>query len=237
MGYESSSGVVYAIRHKESGRCYVGSTISEKKRQTQHFSNLRKNRHCNVHLQRAFAKYGEDAFEWVVLENTNDLATQESAWIAKLNSVSEGFNLAVEPYAPMRGRKHSKETVVNMKMKTPRGERHHNSKYTEEQIRNVAAMHRNGVSQTEIESITGVDATNVSLVVHSKAWTHIGIEPVQGRSNNKSGCVGVYKHRSGKWIAEIIKNKKYHALGSFDNYQDAVAARKMAEGGVPSDTK
>ncbi|MEO0569893.1 MAG: HNH endonuclease signature motif containing protein [Pseudomonadota bacterium] len=48
---------------------------------------------------------------------------------------------------------------------------------------------------------------------------------------NTSGCTGVKKSRSGKkWVAEIGcgAGKKVH-LGSFENFDDAVAARKSAE--------
>lgn len=48
--------------------------------------------------------------------------------------------------------------------------------------------------------------------------------------NNTSGCLGVYKSSTGgKWVAQInIKGKRIR-LGSFDDFEKAVAARKMAE--------
>ena len=48
------------------------------------------------------------------------------------------------------------------------------------------------------------------------------------RLNNKSGHTGVYKKRT-KWIAYITVGKQFYRLGSFDEYEDAVAARKKAE--------
>ena len=48
------------------------------------------------------------------------------------------------------------------------------------------------------------------------------------RSNNKSGCTGVYKRRD-KWLAKITYRKKTYLLGSFDALDAAVAARKAAE--------
>lgn len=48
--------------------------------------------------------------------------------------------------------------------------------------------------------------------------------------NNTSGVVGVYKiQRTGKWKSKIILNRKQIDLGNFDNFDDAVAARKAAE--------
>lgn len=52
---------------------------------------------------------------------------------------------------------------------------------------------------------------------------------MSGRYNNKSGCVGVYQDRSGKWKAEIIVSRQYHNLGMFNSKEDAIEARKKAE--------
>ena len=45
--------------------------------------------------------------------------------------------------------------------------------------------------------------------------------------NNTSGCVGVKKHE-GKWQAQIGTTPR-HYLGSYDDYFEAVSARKSAE--------
>lgn len=48
------------------------------------------------------------------------------------------------------------------------------------------------------------------------------------KASNTSGHTGVSK-RHHKWIAYITVGKKYYWLGSYDNYDEAVAARKKAE--------
>lgn len=48
-------------------------------------------------------------------------------------------------------------------------------------------------------------------------------------SNNTSGCTGVYSYPNGKWQARIHDKGKTHILGLFDNFNDAVSARKLAE--------
>ena len=48
------------------------------------------------------------------------------------------------------------------------------------------------------------------------------------RSNNTSGYTGVSKKRS-KWIARITVAKKVYHLGTYDNIEDAIDARKKAE--------
>jgi hypothetical protein len=49
-------------------------------------------------------------------------------------------------------------------------------------------------------------------------------------SRNVSGQTGVgWQEKSGKWIATIQVDKKPKYLGSFENLEDAIAARRQAE--------
>lgn len=59
---------IYEIKNKKNGHRYIGSSVSIKDRWNTHISNLRRNKHTSKHLQNAFNKYGEDAFEFSVLE-------------------------------------------------------------------------------------------------------------------------------------------------------------------------
>lgn len=52
----------------ENGHCYIGSAIDIKKRWCQHRSQLNLGKHPNRYLQNAWNKYGEDVFEFSVLE-------------------------------------------------------------------------------------------------------------------------------------------------------------------------
>ena len=50
------------------------------------------------------------------------------------------------------------------------------------------------------------------------------------RKNNTSGVTGVDWHPSAnKWKASICFKGKRHYLGCYENFEDAVKARKMAE--------
>ncbi len=48
------------------------------------------------------------------------------------------------------------------------------------------------------------------------------------RSNNTSGCTGVYQRQS-KWLAYITVGSKRYWLGRYERFEDAVNARKNAE--------
>ena len=110
-------GAIYRITHKASGTTYVGSTNSAKRRWGEHKSCLRRGVHDNEHLQRAWQKYGETAFEWVVLEDglaDTDLIEHEQSWLDEYRERGEVYNMGDCAEAPMRGRHHTEETKRKM---------------------------------------------------------------------------------------------------------------------------
>ena len=90
-------GAIYSILNKLDGKIYVGQSVNPNKRKTDHFRALRKGIHHNAHLQRAWDKYGEDAFEFNILENCTDdkLNDNEDWWISYFDSTNrdKGYNL------------------------------------------------------------------------------------------------------------------------------------------------
>lgn len=99
---------IYAIRHLDSARVYVGSASNLSKRWSRHRRDLRSGLHRNAHLQSAWDKYGEYAFEFVVLELTDHLDVREQHWIDALDSFDNGFNLCPTARSS-RGRKWSED--------------------------------------------------------------------------------------------------------------------------------
>lgn len=78
---------IYAIRHVESDRRYIGSTNNLRRRLPEHVRRLRKGAHETPHLQYAFNKHGEAAFALDVLETCLDAAliliAREDVWIVR----------------------------------------------------------------------------------------------------------------------------------------------------------
>jgi len=225
-------GFVYEIKNLANEKRYIGSTTQLKRRLSQHFTDLRGDRHYNKYLQNAFNKSGEDCFVFNVLEESSFeiLADREKHWIEKLRSCHRkfGYNLTDQPYAPMRGKKHTVKSKIKMS-DSRQGKKHPNAKLDDAAIVEIFRLFRAGFNAIQIGEKVQTHHTNISLILHGKGWRHLGLNLGRKRTNNKSGCVGVYKTSSGKWKAEIIVDKKYHNLGIYSNKKDAVKARKAAE--------
>lgn len=84
MGIEDLKGV-YCILNKINGKRYIGSTVvSFKDRLNHHRNRLRVDGHKNAHIQRSWNKYGEDSFDFNVLEVVDDrdlVLEREQFWI------------------------------------------------------------------------------------------------------------------------------------------------------------
>ncbi len=87
---------IYKITCKLNNKIYVGQTHKPVNlRFNNHKYELRKGNHFNDHLQRSWNKYGQDAFEFSVLEdNVEDIDAREIYWIRFFDSTNpnKGFN-------------------------------------------------------------------------------------------------------------------------------------------------
>ena len=79
---------IYKIIHKDSGKYYLGSSKDIQHRWQEHKNELRKNKHCNDYLQSAWNKYGEYAFEFIIVElvDNKNLLTIEQKYLNELKS-------------------------------------------------------------------------------------------------------------------------------------------------------
>lgn len=123
-------GGVYLITNTANGKRYVGSSCEAKQRWINHQSALRKGVHHNIHLQRAYAKHGDAAFAFSILEYVEDdafLFEREQYWlnalvpeynILPIAGGSRGWVMSNESRAKMsqaqKGRKHTAEARANM---------------------------------------------------------------------------------------------------------------------------
>lgn len=111
---------IYLIFNRVNKKKYIGSAIDIYDRWKRHKSQLNKNKHCNLYLQKAWNKYGENAFKFSILERvpkSKNLTQREQFWMDKLDvcNPKKGYNMC--PIAGSRlGSKASKETIEKIRL-------------------------------------------------------------------------------------------------------------------------
>lgn len=107
---EKISGI-YIIKNLKNNKCYIGQSSNIYARWYNHKYCLRNNRHSNEHLQNAWNKYGENNFNFEILELCNEdvIDSREQYCIEKYSSIVDknGYNL---DSGGNKNKHHSEET-------------------------------------------------------------------------------------------------------------------------------
>lgn len=136
---------IYAIVHLgERGKAttYVGSTQQTiRKRQSAHRSRLRRGQHKNQHLQRAWDKYGESTFLFLVLEPVLLpvlLIKREQYWLDQFRASGAVYNVGVIAGSNRTGISHSPGVIEQIRAASL-GRRH--SQETKDKISTLLRGH------------------------------------------------------------------------------------------------
>lgn len=103
---------IYTITNKVNGKFYVGKTNNFFYRISKHKCALRDGIHVNEHLQRAWNKYGEENFEFEILEEhiPSNLISMEHYWCNLLDALNENRAYNIRPTHPFGKGTNSLET-------------------------------------------------------------------------------------------------------------------------------
>lgn len=131
---------VYCIRNLLNEKRYVGSAaVSFRNRWNLHRATLNTNSHHNSHLQAAWNKYGESAFEFVILERCHPsrCIETEQKWLDDLETADpiKGYN-----YTPTAGSCLGMKLTKEMKEKI--GRVHKGKVVSEETRRKIGNANR-----------------------------------------------------------------------------------------------
>lgn len=124
---------IYVILNKENSKCYIGSSNDIFYRWSQHLRLLRMGTHHSLYLQRAWNKYGETSFLFLIIEKVmpdrTPLLQREQWYFDEIHPVynvlphaesSLGCTLTDEHKAKITasliGKKHSPETIERIRV-------------------------------------------------------------------------------------------------------------------------
>ena len=201
-----SSGI-YRITNRENGHKYIGSSETVEIRKTEHFRHLRHNKHHSAYLQNAYNLYGVEAFQFDVVEycESGDLLSREQYYIDLL---SPEYNIAKYVTSPMKGRKHTEESIYKMRVSSI-GKNVGNS--PSEETRHKLSVAMKGKKQTEehknnlSKSKTGIGLGKKLSQEHKEkiAKSNKGkIVPMERRAKLSVSLIEFWKNRK---IREDIK--------------------------------
>lgn len=138
---------VYTITNLLDNKIYVGYATNFRKRKGDHISNLRKNKHKNIHLQRAFNRDGESNFKIELLEeyDIDTLPSMEHYWcnLLQTHNPKKGYNIL--PTSEFGLITHSEETrnKISTKLKGKKKSKTH--------IQNISDSRKGFITSNDIK--------------------------------------------------------------------------------------
>jgi len=144
---------IYQIRNIITKFCYSGQSIELKKRERQHWYNLKNNRHENQHLQNSYNKHGKEffVFEILVYCELEELTRYEQFFVDKYVGLKLSYNICRECVDSQTGVKCSKESREKMSI-TRKGKQlgknnpFYGKKHTLESLNKMRESHKGSVA-------------------------------------------------------------------------------------------
>lgn len=231
---------IYKITNIFNGKMYIGSAVNCFRRLVrEHFKNLRLNKHCNIHLQRSWNKYGKDCFKFEVIEyveTKEELIPREQYYLNKLlfadffiegndkRFKKLGYNIA--PIAgSCLGVKHSEETRRKASERQKgkyAGEKNpmYNKTHTEEARRNISEKNKGRKATDETrkqmsESRKGRATWNKGIPCTEKRKEKIS-ENLKDRFSGKNS----FNYKGG--YKKIISKLENNAINNVSEYVNTI---------------
>ena len=200
---------IYWIRNTVNDKKYVGSSSNIEDRWAHHRSKLKTENHDNIHLQRAYKKYGVNSFEYIIIEECaiESLEEREDYYINLLKTTLEdsGYNkkwaFGRKKKATERSNKPMLDSIKEKLSKSLKGR-----KKTEEWKEKVRKP-------------------------KTEDWKKkIGLGHIFKKLNvpSSSNYIGVYKNKVGRWISNIRINGGKEYLGIYDTEDEAAIVFDIA---------
>lgn len=180
---------IYEILHAPSGRAYIGSSDNVSRRLRAHRALLRRGDHDNVHLQRAWDRDGEAAFQFRLVEEhgLEGLRDREATLIAARDLV---FNLS---------------PVVSLGSRAP------NSSLSDEVVRAIYDAARGGALTADLVDRFGAPMNVVRRIVAGRTYARItGGRPARAQIRARGK-----RHPQSKLTAEQVREMRAAVTGRY----------------------
>lgn len=180
---------IYSIKNKKNGKIYIGQSVNITPRWWDHKKLLRKEKHPNDHLQSAWNMYGEESFEFIIIEECDEsqLDEKEKFWILHFNSNDKkyGYNNSIGgDFNPMKS-----SYIANKVSKKLKGR-----SFSEEHRKNLSKAHKGKkLSKKHRENM-------------SKA--HLENNPWKGQKHEKSSKLKMSKRKNTSGFYNVTKQNE-----------------------------
>ena len=101
---ENEPAGIYLIKNTSNNKEYVGKSSHINTRKVNHFSMLRKNSHKNKDLQDDYNLFGEESFEFSIIEKVQDNTSEENLLrkeaehiLKKIKERKDIYNISYDP--------------------------------------------------------------------------------------------------------------------------------------------
>lgn len=208
---------VYQIKNIITGDIYIGSSVQLEKRILDHKRKLSIKKHHSIILQRAYDKYGKNAFKYSIICNCdkNLVLYMEQIYIDSNNPY---YNTAKSTTAPMLGRKHSEASKALFRkriIKKGKDSPSYGKKWTEE-MRDHFIKIRTGKkrSQEFKDKISKINKQNNNWK-HIKKYVELSKKQVFDNQGNVFQslveCADFYKVKVAT-ICDVLKGRSKYLL-------------------------
>jgi group I intron endonuclease len=195
---------IYVIICEPENKLYIGSSKNIKRRWSEHKRELNKGVHRNTFLQIDWDCYGDESFNFKVIEETDNLIIRERFWT---DYYKDNYNIVKNAWNPMREKKY-----VDKMMKTKRDKGQNLTfaqKLNESDVKEIIKRINAGESDISIAKDYNVLRGSIWSIKTGNTWNHLHhlIKPQESYNDKRKNIIkeGLRLFEEGYSLEDISK--------------------------------